>query len=472
MFETEFNRRAMLAATTVLTAASMLPRGAMAQNAPAAPPRGEFVVRGAYVLSMDAAVGDLPRGDVHVRDGAIVAVAANVDAPSAVVMDGTGMICMPGLIDTHWHHWTNILRVFMRWDDPKATYFPVTARYGTHYTPEDVYRSVRIGLAEALAAGITTTQNWSHNVRSPKHADAEMSAMRDVGIRGRFAYGSSQGQSNEEPMNLADLARVKREWIGQGGDGMLTLGICSRSVDGANSGTRGTIKIELAKKEWAAARELGLPITMHTSGSGGIKVLNDAGLLGPDVQLVHPLNTTEEERAALAKNGVHYSTSPVGEARRSGEIQFAEMSEAGVPMSLSVDHITTYNANLFESMRILATVTQHRMGNKFKLTSKRLVELGTIDGARDLGLADRTGSLTPGKRADLILIRATDINMSPLGNPYDALVTLAQPGNVDTVVVDGRILRRKNQFTMLDMEKVTAEALETISALKSRAGAG
>jgi len=355
----------------------------------------------------------------------------------------------------------------VRQDDPTRGYFPVTSRLGPHMTPDDSYRSVRLGIAEALSAGVTTVHNWAHNIRSPAHADAEMRAMRDMGIRGRFAYGTPQGHPNDKPMDFAGLERAKRDWSKE--DGLLLLAICSRSVDNANAGTRGTISPDLAKTEWTKARELGLPITMHTSGVGGIKVLDEAGLLGRDVQLVHPLNTTAEERAALARNGTSYSISPVGEARRPAEIQFVEMHEAGVRMSLSVDHITTYDANLFDSMRFLATVVQHKHGSKFKLTSKMLVEMATIGGARDLGFGDKVGSLTPGKRADIILLRRTDLNLA-FADPYDGLVTLAQPANVDTVIVDGRILRRRNQFTVLDMPKMMEETAESVEFLRSKAG--
>ena len=136
---TDFDRRTLLTGTTALGAAGLLPGRSFAQTGaansatqPAAtlPARGEFVVRGAQVLSMDDTIGDLPSGDVHVRDGSIVAVAANVDAPGAQVIDGKGMICMPGFVDTHWHHWTNVLRPLMRADNPKLTYFPVTAACG------------------------------------------------------------------------------------------------------------------------------------------------------------------------------------------------------------------------------------------------------------------------------------------------------------------------------------------------------
>src|SRR6185312_2870675 len=226
------DRRTVLTATTALGAASLLPRTAFAQPALASlPARGEFVVRGAHVLSMDDKIGDLPSGDVHVRDGAIVAVAGNVNAPGAQVIDGKGMICMPGFVDTHWHHWTTFLRPVMRADNPKRTYFPVTAALGRHYTPEDSYRSVRLGLAEALSAGVTTTHNWAHNVRSPAHADAEVKAMRDSGLRGRFAYGPALGAPNDKPMDLDDMARLKRD---VGKDDMLAVGMCSRNIDGNN----------------------------------------------------------------------------------------------------------------------------------------------------------------------------------------------------------------------------------------------
>src|SRR4051812_32631232 len=166
----KISRRTIIALTTAAGAVSLLSDRAFAQGgAPAAslPARGEFIVRGAHVLTMDAALGDLPSGDVHVRNGAIVAVAANVPTPGAEVIDGRDMICMPGLIETHWHHWTNVCRPFVRNDDPTLGYFPVTAKYGPHYEPLDCYRSVQLGLAEALGAGITTTHNWCHNTRSP-----------------------------------------------------------------------------------------------------------------------------------------------------------------------------------------------------------------------------------------------------------------------------------------------------------------
>jgi 5-methylthioadenosine/S-adenosylhomocysteine deaminase len=481
MSHIRISRRNVLKATAALGALACspatpfaqqpAPRSAMGPAAPL-PPRGEFIIRGATVLTIDPLLGDLVQGDVHVRNGEIVAVGQRIERPNVAIIESAGMICMPGFVDTHWHLWTSLLRPFVRADVEAFGYFPVTGRLGVHYAPEDSYRSVRLGLAEALSAGVTTVHNWAHNVRSPEHADAELSAMRDLGVRGRFAYGPAQGMPDDQVMDLAGLTRVKRDWMP--GDGMLMLGICSRNVGSMSIGgaTRGVLTIEMVKRDWGGARALGLPITVHTSGPSPIKVLEEAGLLGPDLQLVHPLLTSPEERAILKARGVSYSTSPTGEARRGsalGVIQLGELLESGVKASLSTDHTTNYNCDPFVAMRILFALHQHRIGSRIPLTLKRLVQLATLDGAVDLGIADRTGSLSPGKRADIILVRTGDINTSPVGDPYEALVSLGQPGNVDTVIVDGRILRQAGKFTALDNPKVVREAHEAAMALRNKA---
>ena len=366
MNEHNKNRRSVIKAASALAVTGVAAGAGCAQTGAgnpsgetrSLPARGEFVIRGANVLTLDAALGDFARGDVHVRDGAIVAVAREIAAPSASVIDAGGMICMPGFIETHWHLWTSFLRPMMSTDDAKRGYFPVTNAMGRHYTPQDSYRSVRLGLAEALSAGATTVHNWAHNMRSPDHADAELRAMRDVGLRGRFSYGPAQGMPDDQLMDLAGLAKIKQQWMPN--DGMLTLGISSRNVGDDTNALRGNISLETARKEWGGARALGLPITMHTSGQSPIKLLDSAGLLGPDVQLVHPLLTTAEERKILKERGVSYSTSPVGESQRpasAGVIQLAELLEAGVKVSMSIDLTGTYNVDFFQCMRFCTICT-------------------------------------------------------------------------------------------------------------------
>ena len=286
------DRRTVLTATTALTAASLLPRTAFAQPAPASLAGARRIRRARRARAVDG------RQDRRLGRAATCTCAT---APSSRWrpastrrarrrIDGKGMICMPGFVDTHWHHWTSFLRPVMRTDDPKRTYFPVTAALGLHYTPDDSYKSARLSLAEALTAGVTTTHNWAHNVRSPAHADAEVRAMRESGLRGRFAYGPALGMPNDKPMDLADMARLKRD---VGKDTMLTVGMCSRNIDGNNT-ARGAIDAAMATKEWSGAREIGLPITLHTNGSASIQLLDGANLLGKDVQLVHPLEPGRE----------------------------------------------------------------------------------------------------------------------------------------------------------------------------------
>ena len=259
-------------------------------------------------------------------------------------------------------------------------------------TPEDSYRSVRLGVAEALSAGVTTVHNWAHNVRSPEHADAELSAMRDTGIRGRFAYGPAQGMPDDQLMDHAGLARVKRDWMPN--DGMLTLGICSRNVGAMSIGgaARGVLTIEMAKRDWDGARALGLPITVHTSGPSPIRLLEEAGLLGPDLQLVHPLLTTPEERAILKargqlRDGADRRGAPA--FQRSASSSSARCWRRASRSASRPTTPPTTTAIPFVAMRILFALHQHRIGNKIPLTVKRLVQLATLDGAVDLGIADK-----------------------------------------------------------------------------------
>jgi 5-methylthioadenosine/S-adenosylhomocysteine deaminase len=165
-----FSRRGLMQGAAALGTAALIPPGPSAQqvartaSTPGAPlpGRGELLIRGITVLTMDPAVPDLAAGDVHVREGAIVAVAPMIEAPAAQVIDGAGMICIPGFVDTHFHLWNALFRLFVRADVPALGYFPVTARLGPLMDPEDSYRSVRLGAAEALAPIWRDAPPWIH----------------------------------------------------------------------------------------------------------------------------------------------------------------------------------------------------------------------------------------------------------------------------------------------------------------------
>jgi 5-methylthioadenosine/S-adenosylhomocysteine deaminase len=476
-WNSEFHRRGLLKFGASLTVGTEFFRleSASGQSAPSdtrqtglLPTQGEFVVRGGHVLSMDPSIGDLTSGDVHVRDGEIVFVGANVAAPQAQEIDAREMIVLPGFIDTHWHLWCTPLRLIVRADDPKDGYFPTTIRVGRHCTPEDAYVGVRLGVAEGLLSGITTVHDWSHNTVTPAHADAEIQALKEIGVRARFSYGTGQGYPSDKPMNLDDLARVQKEL---GADRMLSIGACLRTPGLA--GSRGSIPVELFRTEFDAIRKLGLPMTIHCGPKNLIELMNRNKLLGPDMLLVHPQGMTPAELKMVADSKSPYSTAPVIEmsysAVRNGTIQYSELTEMGVQLGLSIDASAATNADYFNVMRALMWSDWERTGAPQRLKPRRLVELATIEGAKLLGLADRTGSLTPGKRADLILIRKTDINMAPVGDPYYAIVFQGQPSNVDTVIVDGRVLARESKLLSMDVSKVVQEAADSARAIAQRA---
>ena len=471
--QSKLNRREFLGAATTIGVASLVgcapARRVEERPIGRLPARGEFVVRNAQVLTMDPSLGDLSRGDIHVRDGEIIAVGAELAAPGAEAIDGRDMIALPGFIDTHCHIWNSALRNLVG-GDPEMGYFALTFRLGQHYTPTDIYRGVRLGVAEMLYSGITCVHDWSHNIRGPEYADADLRALSSTGIRARFSYGTPQGGiSPDEPMDLADLARVQREWFSDPNDRLLTLGMASCSL---GSSPRGAVNIAGLHRDWDGARKLGLPISFHTGRVPGPALLEKEGLLGPEVQLVNPTNYEEADRAAVARSGAHVSVSPREEVLSLVMPQIVEMLNQGIVVSLSHDTTSTSgNINMFAQMHALMGFQGFGLSAEAPSASARQVlEMATINGARDLGIADRVGSLTPGKRADLILVRATDLNIAPLANPVHAIVRSAQPHNVDTVVVDGRILKHNGQLVALDAEQVAREAAESLAAVRKRAG--
>jgi 5-methylthioadenosine/S-adenosylhomocysteine deaminase len=457
-------------------AAAGIARAAPALGQPAGTPpataaaNSEYVIRGGHVLTMEPGVDDLPGGDVHVRDGTIVAVGPNVDAPRAEVIDGADRIVMPGFVDTHWHLWNTFLRGMIHADDPIEGYFPLTSRVGPYCTPQDAYESVRLSIAEAYRSGITTVHDWAHNIRTPQHADAELQALKDMGVRARFSYGTAQDLPVNAGMDLADLARVQREWARH--DGMLGIGAAVRTPGPSRLGV---LPVEVVKEDVAGIRKLGLPFTIHGGPKDLIRTLAAAGILGGDLLMVHPQGLTAQERQAIADAKTPYSIAPVIEmsysAVRSGYIQFAELEQLDVPLSLSVDSSgASANADFFTVMRALLWSNWARSDIKLKLqlNPKRLVELATIEGARRLGVGDKTGSIKVGKRADLITVRRRDVNMVPMNDPCVSLVFSAQPANVDTVMVDGRVVSRNGKLVSIDVDHIIRRSTEAAVALAAR----
>jgi cytosine/adenosine deaminase-related metal-dependent hydrolase len=433
------------------------------------PARGDFVIRDAHVVTMDPALGDRPGAAVLVRGGEIVAVDAALSAPDAEVISGKGMMLLPGFVDTHWHLWNSFMRGLIG-DGPGRDYFAVKRGLAPFYRPVDFYRAARLALAEAIDSGITTIHNWDHNLRGAEDADANILAQLDMGIRARFSYGCPDNFARERLMDLADLERFRTQWTPQATDHRVTLGVALRGPFRTGP--------EIYRREWDAARKAGLPITMHCDRcmrEAGcrrcdIASMKEKGLLGPDLQIVHAVHAAPADIEAMAETRTHLSLSPQTELRTMGFPKVAEMLAAGVLVSLSIDTTATpCNADMLSQMRVTLSTEMARVENA-GLTPRRMLQMATIDGARDLGLADVTGSITPGKRADLILVRMTDLNMVPCGDPVDVLVLSGLPHNIDTVIVDGRILKRGGRLTAVEPNQVAAETHASITHILRAAG--
>jgi len=178
---------------------------ASAYAAPAAaarlPARGNVVIRNAYVMTMEPATPDIKDGDVHVKDGVIVAVGQKLSAPGATTINGAGMIVLPGLVETHWHMWNTLLRS-MSGEKAEFGYFRTTAALGQKYEPADRYLGTRLAAAEAINNGITFVHDWCHNIRSPAYVEQDLRALRESGLRARFSYGAAQGMPNNQGIVL------------------------------------------------------------------------------------------------------------------------------------------------------------------------------------------------------------------------------------------------------------------------------
>jgi cytosine/adenosine deaminase-related metal-dependent hydrolase len=447
---------------------------------PSAPvSHANLLIRGGYVLTMDSA-GDLPAGDVHIRDGVIQAVGRHLDAPGADVVDAAGKIVAPGLVDTHWHLWNTLLRGMS--DGRPAPgghdgggYFATCAALGRQFLPGDVYAGTRLAAAEAADAGITTLHDWSHNVRGREWAEAGLRALAESGLRARYSFGYSAGHPNDRSMALDDLADLAAHWPAYAAGGRLHLGMAWRGTGGSNPAMR--VAPEMYRAEIGAARDLGLPVTVHASGpataAGQLLTYAEQDLLGPDLQLVHLNNASPAELALAAQAGTPVSVSPWTELQIGyGQPVTGELLAAGLPVGLSVDTtMLSGNADLFAVMKVTHACANGQARNEFELSARDVLRLATIDGARTLGLGDVTGSLTPGKRADVIVVSADSPSLGVLTDPARLLVTAATPRDVDLVVADGQVLKRDGALTLVDVPDITGAARTALAALLSRAQA-
>jgi len=435
----------------------------------ALPSRGELILRNSYVMTMDPTLGDIPGGDVHIKNGEIVAVGKALQVPGATVLDGQRMIVLPGLVETHWHMWNTLLRSFGG-EKPDQGYFPTAAAYGQVMTPDDMYHGVRLAAAEALNCGMTTVHDYCHNLRSRPHGEADLRAIKEAGLRARWSYGWPQGLADTQACNLDDLRGLHNDWARYSNDGLISLGFAWRGM------FRNTaLPPDVYRSEFEAARRLGIPISLHVGSredaKGQIEALAKENLLGKDVQLIHALSASPAEIQMVAKAGSPVSVSPGSELRIGyGFTKISEFLDAGVTVGVSVDTtVLSGDANLFGILKLARNIENAKAHDEFKMPARRALELGTIAGARSLGIDDSVGSLKPGKRADVIMIATNQLNMGVFTDPAHMVIESTQPENVDTVIVDGRILKRGGKLTALSTDQVVTDAEASFEAVRKRA---
>jgi cytosine/adenosine deaminase-related metal-dependent hydrolase len=466
--------RSVLAASTEVAGASPGP-------SPSLPPRGEFIIRDAYVMTMEPTLGDIPGGSIHVRNGEIVAVGRDIKAQGAQVIDGQGTIVLPGLVETHWHMWNTLLRS-MAIDRQRFGYFPTSAQLGAFYTPNDMYLGTRLAAAEAINAGITFVHDWCHNPRTPEHARENIRALAETGIRSRFSYGPARGIPVTQTLNLEDVARLHGEWDSHSNEGLLTLGLAWRGIQYAVTDADGGMRFqaippEVYRKEYDLARSLDIPITAHVNigpkiDYGHVIAMQKLGLLYKDLQLVHMISSTPEEIDAVAESGASVSFSPLTEMRTGfGFARPADYLAKGIRVGLSVDTTTlSGDADMFDIMKVTENIVNGMAYSEFAMPARAALELGTIGGARSMGMDDRIGSLAVGKRADVIMVDTRGVNIGMFTDPANMIIGAAQPADVSLVMVDGRILKQNGKLTSVDVARVTADAASANAALRKRGG--
>ncbi len=421
------------------------------------------LIRGGIVLTQDPKLGELAGADVLVEDGKIVGVGKDLSADDARVIDATGDIVIPGFIDTHRHTWETCIRTCAP-DFALITYFgSILDKFAPHYRPEDVYSATLWGALECVNAGITTLVDWAHIMNTPDHADASVKALQESGIRSEFAYGFPNTSlqdwwfgpdfAGSELTSIGDEARRIRSQYFSSDDGRLTMGLATRGP--------GFCKPDVVRHDWELAKELGVNITVHVAmdrfgyTKGQITALRDMDLLYPGTTYVHASHFTDEEWELVRDSGGNVSFAPQIEIQMGhGWAPSVKALEYEVPIGLSSDVATTASADQFTQMHAIFGSERGRKHQESwdsdldgltaspgLITARQALEWATLGGAKVAGLEERTGSLTPGKRADIVILDGKAVNMAPIIDPVGAVVCAADISNVKTVLVDGEVLK-------------------------------
>jgi 5-methylthioadenosine/S-adenosylhomocysteine deaminase len=417
----------------------------------------EILIRGGHIVTMDPDLGDVPNGDVLVRDDVIVDVGTDLGPPSSntVAIEAEGHLVIPGLVDTHRHTWQGAIGGFT----PQVTgagYDPAVLHgIAPKHTADDVYAGTLWGALQCLDAGITTVGDWAHDLQSAAHADANLRGLQESGIRGYFLYGGPGPASDDpNPPHPLDARRMRDEQFKEGVNGRLRMGMALRGPCFTSA--------ERNAEDFAFARDLGLPISVHVGMAGtsdAVTTLQRFDLLGPDVNYAHCNMLTDEEFDLIAKSHGTLSITPSSDML----MQFGTYPGTGralargIVSGFGIDTICSVGTDLFSEMRLALAAERSRANADALARGERvptvdlhqrdMLRLATLDGARVWNLGDEIGSLTPGKQADIAIIDMRSPHLDGFGDAVAVMVLGAGPADVDTVMVGGDIVKRKGQLT-------------------------
>lgn len=447
------------------------------------------LLRGGQIVSMDPTIGDLV-GDVLIEDGAIAAIGPDlgVTEGSADIVDAAHHIVIPGFVDSHRHLFQALLRG-MAADWSLFQYFTTMfGMLGPHMTPEHMSLGTTLGAYDSLDSGVTTVFDYSHNQSSPEHTDEAVRALQASGIRAMFGYGGTMSEQLEilsppftstTPSNETEIRRVRDRYF-TSDSGLVTMGLAVRGPDSST--------MDVVRADFALGRELGLRINTHIGmavldplGRPNVTRLHREGLLGDDLIFGHCNLLTEDEFRLMADHGVSASVTPEDEAAMGhGWPPIIELLKAGIRPNIGIDTCMAVGGDPFTAMRFALAVPRGLVNQQsleksvnpwqLHISARDVLEFATIEGARALGLGEITGSLTPGKQADIVMIRTDHISMAPVLNPVASIVHHASRATVDNVFVAGRAVKRDGALIGPDMAELSRRAADTAVGLLETAG--
>jgi 5-methylthioadenosine/S-adenosylhomocysteine deaminase len=419
------------------------------------------LIKGGWVVSMDDAIGDIRGGDVLIEDDKIVEVGHGIDGGDAAVIDATDMIVSPGMINMHEHTWqTGVRGTVSNWTMFEYSQL-MHATAVPHFTPDDVRIANLCGALNQIHSGTTTLFDWHHCNATTDHTDAAIDSLEEAGIRAVYGHGQTKTEAKpgEAPFNERPHSRERVERLRKGrlssDEGLITMAMCIQGV--------GFSVWECIEHDVRLAKDMGLRWSNHTGAEGipmfaenAVQRLHDLGLLGPEADFVHATNLTDDELKLIIDTGGSITVAPECECNFGhGNPATGRVLELGGTPSFGIDLESNISGDMFSVVRFglqlergMYTDARSRPTKNMPehLKTRVALEWATIGNARALGMEDRIGSLTPGKQADIILTRGTDINTCPVHDPVQTLVFMATPFNVDTVLIAGEVKKRDGKL--------------------------